>query len=162
MYSRTFSFICKHIVLYNIFTSTDGAVRRMFLSSHLFWTSDCMHFGIIYGRIIRGHTRRTQDFLFYFTLYNCRCLVKSNHITRRNSNAILRVPILLVVQLNLLFMYATKYYIIFSRVQTRPIHAVCIWTSDYTYFGIIYGRTITRFIFYFFTLYNCRCLVKLF
>ena len=41
------------------------------------------------------------------TLYNCRCLVKSINITRKNSNAILRVPILLVVQLNLHFMCAT-------------------------------------------------------
>ena len=54
MYSRTFSFICVHIILYNIFTSTDGAVRRIFLSSHLFWTSDCTQYGIIYGRTIRG------------------------------------------------------------------------------------------------------------
>ena len=30
----------------------------------------------------------------YFALYNCRCLVKSINITSRNSNAILRVPIL--------------------------------------------------------------------
>ena len=28
MYTRTFSFICKYIILYNIFTSTDGAVSR--------------------------------------------------------------------------------------------------------------------------------------
>ena len=46
-------------------------------------------------------------FVFVFTLYNCRCLVKSINITSRNSNAILLVPILLVVQLNLHFMCAT-------------------------------------------------------
>ena len=45
--------------------------------------------------------------LFIFTLHDCRCLVKSINITSRNSNAILRVPILLVVQLNLHFMCAT-------------------------------------------------------
>ena len=44
---------------------------------------------------------------FCFTLYNCRCLVKSINITRRNSNAILRVPILLVVQLNMHFLCST-------------------------------------------------------
>ena len=43
----------------------------------------------------------------FFTVYNCRCLVKSINVTRRNSNAILRVPILLVVQLNMHFMCAT-------------------------------------------------------
>ena len=43
----------------------------------------------------------------FFTLYNCRSLVKSINITSRNMNAILRVPILLVVQLNLHFMCAT-------------------------------------------------------
>ena len=46
-------------------------------------------------------------FFFFFTLYNCRCLVKSINITRRNSNAVLRVPISLVVQLNMHFMCAT-------------------------------------------------------
>ena len=47
-------------------------------------------------------------FLFFvFTLYECRCLVKSINITSRNSNAILRVPILLVVQLNMHLMCAT-------------------------------------------------------
>ena len=49
-----------------------------------------------------GHTG-----FFFFTLYNCRCLVKSINVTSRNMNAILRVPILLVVQLNLHFMCAT-------------------------------------------------------
>ena len=33
---------------------------------------------------------------FFLTLDNCRCLVKSINITSRNSNAIFRVPILLV------------------------------------------------------------------
>ena len=44
---------------------------------------------------------------FFYTLYNCRCLVKSINITRRNRNSILRVPILLVVQLTLHFMCST-------------------------------------------------------
>ena len=46
-------------------------------------------------------------FSYFFTLDNCRCLVKSIHITSRNSNAILRVPILLVILLNLRLMCAT-------------------------------------------------------
>ena len=46
-------------------------------------------------------------FIFIFTLYNCRRLVKSTIITSRNSNAILHVSILLVVQLNMHFMCAT-------------------------------------------------------
>ena len=94
-------------------------------------------------------------FLFFFTLYNCRCLVKSINITSRNSsNAILRVPMLLVVQTAL-----------FAICFCHPINAV--WTSGYTYFGTIYmdepsGVTQEEGdrIFIFFTLYNCRCLVK--
>ena len=46
-------------------------------------------------------------FYIFFTVYNCRSLVKSINITSRNSNAILRVPILLVVQLSLHFMCST-------------------------------------------------------
>ena len=36
----TSTFYVHYIILYNILISTDGAVRRMFLSFHLFWTSD--------------------------------------------------------------------------------------------------------------------------
>ena len=64
-----------YIILYNILTSTDGTVRRMFLSSHLVWTSDYTHFGIICGRNNRCHTGGRPHIIFF--LYNYRCLVKS-------------------------------------------------------------------------------------
>ena len=47
----------------------------MFLSSHLVWTSDYTHFGIICGRNNRCHTGGRPHIIFF--LYNYRCLVKS-------------------------------------------------------------------------------------
>ena len=57
-------------------------------------------------------------FFFFLQIYSCRCLVKSINITSRNSNAFLRVPILLVVQLNLHFVCAT-YNIYVSTLYRR-------------------------------------------
>ena len=54
-----------------------------------------------------GVTQEEGHRIYFFLQYNCRYLVKSINITRRNSKAILLVPILLVVQLNLHFMCAT-------------------------------------------------------
>ena len=95
-------------MLYIFLPSTDGAIRGMLLSSH----SCSLDFRLkirrynIWTNHPGSHKRKATGF-FFFTVYNCRCLVKSINITSRNRNAILRVQILVVVQLNLHFMCAT-------------------------------------------------------
>ena len=99
------AFYVRYIILYIFLPSTDGAVRGMFLSSHS-WRLDFFRFYIFRYKIWTNHPgshkRKATGFIYLlFTVYNSRCLVKSINITSRNSNAILRVPILLVVQLNM-------------------------------------------------------------
>ena len=61
------SFICKHIIiLYNIFTSTDGAVRRMFLSFHLFWMSDYTFRYNIWTNQPGSHRRKTRQDIYIY------------------------------------------------------------------------------------------------
>ena len=68
----------RYKILYNILTSTDGAVRRMFVSSHLFWTTDYTFRYNIWTHQPGSHRRKHISYLFlHFTFYNnCSCLLK--------------------------------------------------------------------------------------
>ena len=63
------TFYVHYILLYNILTSIDGVVRRMFSPSRLFWTSDYTFRDNKWTSQPGSHRRKaTQDF-FFFNIY---------------------------------------------------------------------------------------------
>ena len=95
----------RYIILYeyNILPSTDGAVCGMFLSSYScsldFRLYICRYH--IWTNYPGSHKRKATGFVFFLHY------IIAGASSKRNGNAILRVPILVVVQLNLHFMCAT-------------------------------------------------------